>query len=232
MSQSRVLVVDDDPMVVDVLGRYLVRDGFAVSTAHDGASALDQARRLPPELVILDVLLPVIDGLAVCRALRAKSRMSILLLSARHDEATKIRGFSLGADDYVVKPFSPREVLARVQALLRRASAVARATAGAELCFDGLRINVDYHRVERDGRAIELTAREFDLLLYLARQPRRVFTNDQLLDAVWGYDFAVEPGTVAVHMHRLRKKLERDPSHLCYLKTVYGVGYKFDPDAA
>ncbi|MGI8915259.1 MAG: winged helix-turn-helix domain-containing protein [Chloroflexota bacterium] len=181
--------------------------------------------------MILDVLLPDVNGLAVCQALRAKSRVAILLLSARGDEASKIRGFRLGADDYVVKPFSPREVLARVQALIRRANIVAGATM-AELCFPDLGIDVARRRVERDGQVIQVTAREFDLLLHLARRPRRIFTNNELLDDVWGCDCAIEPGTVTVHMHRLRNKLERNPAHPRYLKTVLGVGYKFDPAGA
>jgi DNA-binding response OmpR family regulator len=227
--QRRVLVVDDEPMVVDVLRRYLLRDGFAVAVARDGTAALTEALQQTPDLVILDLMLPGLDGLDVCRALRRSSQVPILMVTARGEVDDRIRGLSLGADDYVVKPFSPREIVARVNAILRRADQQ-DAAGEAELHFPGLTISPALHRVERDGRSIELAGREYDLLLHLARHPRRVFSRDALLDAVWGYAFAGEPSTVTVHVRRLREKVEADPARPAYVKTVWGLGYKFDPD--
>ena len=229
--QRRVLVVDDEPMVVDVLRRYLLRDGFTVDVARDGAAALTAAAQQPPDMVILDLMLPGLDGLEVCRALRRSSQVPILMVTARGEVDDRIRGLSLGADDYVVKPFSPREIVARVNAILRRADQQ-DAAGEAELRFPGLIISPALHRVERDGRSIELAGREYDLLLHLARHPRLVFSRDALLDAVWGYAFAGEPSTVTVHVRRLREKIETDPSRPAYVKTVWGMGYKFDPDRA
>jgi DNA-binding response OmpR family regulator len=225
----RILVVDDEPMVVDVLRRYLLRDGFAVHVARDGRAALAEADRCTPDLVILDLMLPLVDGLDVCRALRRTSQVPILMVTARGEVEDRIRGLSLGADDYVVKPFSPSEIVARVHAILRRAGQ-AEAAAEPELRFPGLVIRPALHLVERDGRSIELSSREFDLLLYLARNPRLVFSRDTLLDAVWGYTFVGEPSTVTVHVRRLREKIEADPAHPAYVKTVWGMGYKFDPE--
>ena len=231
MTPARILVVDDEPMVMDVLRRYLHRDGFVVATAGDGASALGEARREMPDLVILDLMLPAIDGLAVCQALRRWSPVPILMLTARGEEADKVRGLKLGADDYVVKPFSPNEVVARVKALLRRASMGSGAPEGEELRFPGLSILPASRTVARDGVAIDVTATEFDLLLHMARHPRRVFTREQLLDALWDQEFLGEPSTITVHIRRLRMKVEVDPAQPRYLKTVWGVGYKFDPGA-
>ncbi len=230
--QRRVLVVDDEPMVVEVLQRYLQRDGFTVHTARDGADALREAQRQPPDLVILDLMLPAVDGLEVCRTLRRSSQVPILMLTARSDEADKIRGLGLGADDYVVKPFSPNELMARVKALLRRASLEPTVVSGEGLRFPGLSVDPERRLVEREGKRVELAAREFDLLLYLAKHPRRVFTRDQLLDAVWDYGFDGDASTVTVHVRRLREKIERDPSNPSYVKTVWGVGYKFEPGAS
>ncbi len=176
-------------------------------------------------------MLPGLDGLEVCRALRRSSQVPILMVTARGEVDDRIRGLSLGADDYVVKPFSPSEIVARVNAILRRAG-LKDAAGEAELRFPGLIISPALHRVERDGRSIELAGREYDLLLHLARHPRLVFSRDALLDAVWGYAFAGEPSTVTVHVRRLREKIETDPSRPAYVKTVWGMGYKFDPDRA
>lgn len=231
MPQRRVLVVDDEPMVVDVLHRYLERDGFTVEVARDGAAALAAVARNSPDLVILDLTLPAIDGLEVCRTLRLSSHVPILMLTARGEVEDRIRGLALGADDYVVKPFSPSEIVARVHAILRRANQP-DAAAGQELRFAGLTIRPALHVVERDGQGIDLAGREYDLLLHLARHPRLVFSRDTLLDAVWGYSFVGEPSTVTVHVRRLREKIEPDPAHPSYIKTVWGMGYKFDPDRA
>jgi len=229
MLQRRVLVVDDEPMVVDVLRRYLQRDGFVVEVARDGAAALQEVARSSPDLVILDLTLPTVDGLEVCRMLRLASQVPILMLTARGEVEDRIRGLSVGADDYVVKPFSPSEIVARVHAILRRASQ-ASGDGEQELRFAGLTIRPALHLVERDGRSIDLAGREYDLLVHLARHPRLVFSRDKLLDAVWGYAFVGEPSTVTVHVRRLREKIEPDPAHPSYIKTVWGMGYKFDPD--
>jgi two-component system, OmpR family, response regulator ResD len=231
VAQRRVLVVDDEPMVVDVLRRYLLRDGFAVDVARDGAAALAEVARHSPDLVILDLTLPSMDGLEVCRSLRLAGKVAILMVTARGEVEDRIRGLGMGADDYVVKPFSPSEIVARVHAILRRASQ--EETGGQrELRFSGLTIRPALHLVERDGRSVDLAGREYDLLLHLARNPRLVFSRDALLDAVWGYSFAGEPSTVTVHVRRLREKIEPDPGHPFYIKTVWGLGYKFDPDRA
>ncbi len=228
--RGRVLVVDDEPLVADVLRRYLQREGLAVDVADNGLSALRLAQAQPPDIVVLDVMLPGISGMEVCRSLRRVSAVPILMLTARGEESDKIRGLGIGADDYVVKPFSPNEVVARVKALLRRATIASNGFPGEQLQFPGIMIRPDERRVERDGTAIELASREFDLILYLARNARRVFTRDQLLDAVWGYTFSGEPSTVTVHVRRLREKVEPDPARPRYIKTVWGTGYKFDPD--
>jgi two-component system, OmpR family, response regulator ResD len=231
VAQRRVLVVDDEPMVVDVLRRYLLRDGFAVDVARDGAAALAEVARHSPDLVILDLTLPSMDGLEVCRSLRLAGKVAILMVMARGEVEDRIRGLGMGADDYVVKPFSPSEIVARVHAILRRAS---QADTGVqqELRFPGLTVRPALHLVERDGRSVDLAGREYDLLLHLARNPRLVFSRDTLLDAVWGYSFAGEPSTVTVHVRRLREKIEPDPAHPFYIKTVWGLGYKFDPNRA
>lgn len=231
MTGARILVVDDEPMVVDVLRRYLARDGFSVDVARDGRAALSEVRRSPPDIVVLDLMLPGLDGLSVCQAIRRSSHVPILMLSARGDEADKIRGLGLGADDYVVKPFSPNEIVARVKALLRRSQQTSAAESAGDLRFPGLVVRPAMRRVERDDRAIELTAREFDLLQFLVRHPRQVFTREQLLDRVWEQSFDGDLSTVTVHIRRVREKIERDPTRPRWLKTVWGVGYKFEPDA-
>jgi DNA-binding response OmpR family regulator len=223
----RVLVVEDEPMVAEVVERYLRRDGYSVRIAHDGHAALADATTYAPHLVVLDVMLPGIDGLEVCRLLRQRSSLPVIMLTARTEEVDKLVGLGVGADDYVTKPFSPRELAARVAAVLRRARETTFDT--ASLCFDGLRLDERARVAEDERGVIALTAREFDLLLHLAKHPRQVFTRDQLMDAVWDYAFAGDLSTVTVHMRRLRAKLERDPSKPRFLKTVWGVGYKFEP---
>jgi DNA-binding response OmpR family regulator len=224
----RVLVVDDEPIVTEVIERYLRREGFAVTLAADGLRGLELARSLAPDIVILDLMLPKLDGLEVCRTLRAESGVPIILLTAKGEETDKILGLGLGADDYVVKPFSPGELVARVKAVLRRAQASPSADAGA-LRFGDLRIVPRQRRVEVAGRPLDLTAKEFDLLYFLARQPGQVFTREQLLDQVWDYQYVGDASTVTVHVRRLREKLESDPVRPRWVKTVWGVGYKFEP---
>jgi DNA-binding response OmpR family regulator len=222
-----VLVVDDDAGVRDVVCRYLARDGWATVQAADGPSALAEAERSAPALVVLDVMLPGLDGLEVCRRLRARGDVPVILLTARAVESDRVVGLELGADDYVVKPFSPRELAARVRAVLRRGAPVAAASERLER--GGLRMDRALHEAHLDGVPVRLTAREFDLLWFLAGHPRHVFSRDQLLDRVWGHLPAVETGTVAVHVRRLREKLETDPSRPERIQTVWGVGYRFVP---
>ncbi len=227
----RVLVVEDETMVAEVVERYLRRDGYDVDVAYDGHAALDAFQRLAPDLVVLDVMLPGIDGLEVCRRIREQGSTPVILLTARDREADKINGLALGADDYVTKPFSPRELVARVEAVLRRAGATdsgAGAPPRGELRFGELAIDPITRGVHLRGASVGLTAREFDLLLYFAQHPGRVFTREQLMDAIWDRDFEGDAGTVTVHVRRLRTKIEQDASRPAYLRTVWGVGYKFE----
>src|SRR3990172_9326492 len=228
MSQERILVVEDEPMVAEVVERYLRRDGHDVRVVHDGVAALEAFDRFQPDLVVLYLMLPGVDGTEVCRRVRARSQTPVIMLTARGEEVDKLLGLGIGADDYITKPFSPRELAARVKAVLRRATPQSKVD-GDWLRFDDLRINGRARTVE-DGRgAINLTAREFDLLFHLARYPGQVFSREQLMDSVWDYEFAGDASTVTVHMRRLRAKLEVDPSRPRHLKTVWGVGYKFEP---
>jgi len=222
---STVLVVDDEPLVLDVVSRYLERDGHRVVTAADGDGALRMIEQEDPSLVLLDVMLPgKTDGLDICRWIRASSDLPVILLTARGDEADRIVGLDLGADDYVTKPFSPREVASRVKTVLRRAH---DGPAPRERLSVG-RLELDAARREarRNGEPLGLTAKEFDLLWFLAANPNRVFSRDQLMARVWGYSAALETGTVTVHIRRLREKLEADPSRPQLLETVWGVGYR------
>jgi DNA-binding response OmpR family regulator len=225
---AKILVVDDEPTLVATLDYNLRREGHEVVIARDGEAALEQASQSQPDLVLLDVMLPKVDGLEVCRAIRAESKVPIIILSAKDEESDKVLGLGLGADDYVAKPFSPRELVARVQAVLRR-SATAPTEPGDQVRFGGLKISPKGRLVEIDGRAVELTAKEFDLLYFLARSPGQVFSREQLLDQVWDYHFAGDASTVTVHVRRLREKVEADPVRPRWVKTVWGVGYKFDP---
>jgi DNA-binding response OmpR family regulator len=224
---TTVLVVDDEPIVREVVVRYLEREGYRTIEAGDGDSARDLVERESPALVVLDVMLPGTDGLALCRWIRATSDLPVILLTARGEEADRIVGLELGADDYVTKPFSPRELAARVRTVLRRTGLPAEPTQRIEL--DGLAIDAATREVVKAGRPLMLTAREFDLLWFLASHPRRVFSRGQLMDRVWGYEAAVDTGTVTVHVRRLREKIEDDPAHPTRLETVWGVGYRLVP---
>jgi DNA-binding response OmpR family regulator len=231
MSGETILVVDDEPTIVEVVELYLRREGFAVVTAADGNAALAALERQRPDLIILDLMLPGVSGLELTARLRATGGPPIIMLTARGDETDRIVGLELGADDYVVKPFSPRELVARVRAVLRRGSqAVALAAAPSApdpvITLGGLRLDTAARSVALDGRPVTLTAREFDLLAFLMQHPGQVFTREQLLDHVWGYTFASDLSTVTVHVRRLREKIERDPASPIYLQTVWGVGYR------
>jgi DNA-binding response OmpR family regulator len=225
----RILVVDDEPMVTEVVERYLLSDGFEVSTAGDGLQGLSLARNWSPDLIVLDVMLPSKDGLEVCRTLRKETEVPIIMLTARGEETDRIVGLEIGADDYIVKPFSPRELVARIKAVLRRTASDPHARQDSdELRFPGLAINPRTRQVEVDGQSVSLTAREFDLMFFLASHPGQVFTRDQLMNDVWDYTFAGDSSTVTVHVRRLREKIETDPMRPRMIKTVWGVGYKFE----
>jgi two-component system alkaline phosphatase synthesis response regulator PhoP len=233
MQSATILVVDDEPPILDLIVSYLRADGFQVYTALDGPTALAQARAVRPDLIVLDVMLPGMDGLEVCRRIQQEFDVYVLMLTARSEEIDKIVGLSVGADDYLTKPFSPRELVVRVKAILRRSRASARA--GREptlperpaLHFDEVQIDPERREVWREGSQIDLTPREFDLLYALADQPGRVFNRDQLLERVWGHDFAGIDRVVDVHIGLLRRKLEDDPANPAIIQTVRGVGYKF-----
>jgi DNA-binding response OmpR family regulator len=224
---AKILVVDDEPNIREVVGLYLRRDGHAVVSAADGEEAMDVFRRESPDLVVLDLMLPKVGGIEVCRRMSAERRVPLIMLTARGEEEDRIVGLSVGADDYVVKPFSPRELAARVSAVLRRTVEVAPEPEGVTLTFGDLRIEPATRLVTVGGRPVTLTAREFDLLHHMAAHPRRVFTRDQLMEAVWGYAFSADTSTVTVHVRRLREKLEANPAEPRYLETVWGVGYRF-----
>ena len=231
MNGQHILIVDDEPNVGDVLGIYLRRENFSASIARDGTAALAEIERQPPDLLILDVMLPHVDGLQIVRRLREveSSDVPILILSAKTEESDRILGLEMGADDYVTKPFSPREVVTRVKAMLRRTK---NTTIAVEkpATFGRLHIDPRTREVRLDGQLCNLTTKEFDLLWFLARHPRQVFTRDQLLEHVWGFAEYVDPSTVTVHVRRLREKIETDPSKPQFVQTVWGVGYKFEPD--
>ena len=222
----RVLVVDDEPHIRTVLRRYLEVDGFAVTEAADGKAALAAFRENPPDLVLLDVMLPGIDGLEVLRQLRTVSDAYVILVTARAEEVDKLVGLGVGAEDYVTKPFSPREVTARVKAVLRRDRGD-RAGKDARLCFAGLMVDLAGHEVEVNGASVALSSLEFDLLAALARAPARVFSRAQLLQQVWGYEFYGDERVVDVHIRSLRARLGDDASDPHLIATVRGVGYKF-----
>lgn len=225
-----VLVVDDDPNVVEVLSRYLEREGYRVASTGDGKLALEMALDVLPDLVVLDLMLPGMDGLEVCRRLRQVAPIPVIMLTARGDESDRLVGLELGADDYVSKPFSPREVVARVKAVLRRATQAPVVAADvAPLVARDLTVDARSRECHLRAEPVALTAREFDLLVFLMRQPRKVFRREELLEQVWGYTYG-DTSTVTVHMRRLREKIEDDPSAPKFLTTVWGVGYRFEDD--
>jgi len=224
---ATVLVVDDEPIVREVVVRYLEREGYETLEADDGDDARTLLERESPDLVVLDVMLPGTDGLELCRWIRARSELPVILLTARGEEADRIVGLELGADDYVTKPFSPRELAARVRTVLRRVHA--GGPESERLTFGEVELDALTRDVRKSGTEVRLTAKEFDLLWFLASHPRRVFGRDQLMSRVWGYEAALDTGTVTVHVRRLREKIEDDPSTPQHLQTVWGVGYRIVP---
>jgi DNA-binding response OmpR family regulator len=237
---GRIVVVDDDPTVADVVGRYLVRDGHTVECIHDGKEALRRILELRPDLVVLDLMLPGMDGLEVCRRLRERWPVPVVMLTALGDETNRLAGFEFGADDYVTKPFSPRELAMRVRSVLRRARGggldgrsgdPAQPGPAQRIADRDLEVDLAAHEVRISGKLVQLTSREFDLLVFLLRNPRQAFTREQLLAEVWGWSFG-DTSTVTVHVRRLREKLEEDPTLPRRIVTVWSVGYRYEPEPA
>ena len=227
MSQ-KVLVVEDDNNIAELLRLYLQKDGFEVSHAADGGKAVEMAKEIQPDLVLLDIMLPVMDGWQVCRELRKTMKMPIIMLTAKGETEDKVSGLEMGADDYIVKPFEVKELLARVHAVLRRTGDDGKPKS-KKLTFDKLVINLDSYELIVDGKKIDTPPKEMELLYHLAATPNRVYTRNQLLDEVWGFDYFGDSRTVDVHIKRLREKLE-GVSNKWTLKTVWGVGYKFEAE--
>ena len=222
-----VLVVEDDRNIADLLQMYLEKEGYAVTVAHDGGQGLAKFQAIKPDLVLLDVMMPVMDGWSVCKAIRAESTTPIIMLTAKGELNDKVQGLKAGADDYVTKPFEMREVLARIEAVLRRAGGMTTEVKARRLTFDKLTIDMDSFELTVDGKKVDTPPKEMELLFYLASSPNRVYTRNQLLDEVWGFDYFGDSRTVEVHVKRLREKLE-GVSENWSLKTVWGVGYKFE----
>jgi two-component system response regulator ResD len=224
---SCVLVVDDEPIVRDVVIRYLEDAGYSTMQAGDGLAARALLEEKTPSVVVLDLMMPGMDGLELCRWIRARSDVPVIMLTALGEETDRIVGLELGADDYITKPFSPRELTVRIKAVLRRTTA--GAAKAERLVAGAIEIDSATREVSRDGQAVRLTATEFDLLWFLMSHPRRVFSRQQLMESVWGYQASFDTGTVTVHIRRLREKIEPDPSAPDHLTTVWGVGYRFEP---
>jgi two-component system, OmpR family, alkaline phosphatase synthesis response regulator PhoP len=232
-AMKRVLVIEDDKDIVELVRYNLEKDGYQVVASSDGATGLAQIRKAPPDILILDLMLPKLSGLEICKEVRkdvSLNRLPILILTAKGEEADRVVGLELGADDYVTKPFSPRELGARIKALLRRTEPATPSEKPIE--FGVLRIDPAAYRVTRSGKAVPMSTLEFRLLYFLAARPNRVFTRDQLLDAVWGTDRFVTPRSVDVYVRRLREKIEPDPQHPAFMKTIRGAGYLFETRAS
>jgi len=226
---AKILVVDDEPKILKVVEHTLRREGYEIFTAADGEEAVEMAERLKPDLIVLDLMLPKLNGFEVCRKIKSRQDVPIIILSARGDEVDKIMGFTLGVDDYQTKPFSPAELALRVKAVLRRSVSSADSRQDKDvLVFDGLEVNRKTREVKSHGRPVELTAKEFELLWLLASHPNQVFSRDQLLERIWDISFFGDENTVTVHVRRLREKIEKDPGQPGFVKTVWGVGYKFE----
>jgi DNA-binding response OmpR family regulator len=229
---GRIMVVDDDATVSDVVGRYLMRDGHQVDCVQDGYEALRRIEREPPDLIVLDLMLPGIDGLEVCRRIREHWPIPVVMLTALGEETNRVVGFESGADDYVTKPFSPRELALRVRSVLRRARGGGMGVPSLSVICDGdLTVDLGAHEARIGAALLTLTSREYDLLVFLMRHQRQAFTREQLLEHVWNWSFG-DTSTVTVHVRRLREKLERDPMLPQRIVTVWGVGYRYEPEAA
>lgn len=229
MSEEIILVVEDEPSISEVVGLYLQRAGYRVIFAKDGLEAQVNIESRPPDLIVMDLMLPVINGFELTRWLREKSNIPIIMLTARRDEIDRITGLEMGADDYVIKPFSPQELVSRVRAVLRRSNIVKTEVRDKPIIFPSLIIDPQTRLITIDENEINLTAKEFDTLWLLTQHPRQVFSRSQILENVWGISDYIDPSTVTVHIRRLREKIEVDPSDPQHLITVWGVGYKFEP---
>jgi DNA-binding response OmpR family regulator len=225
---NRILVVEDEKIVSEVVERYLRLDGYDVRVAGDGAQAMEMAGEWQPDLVVLDLMLPKIDGLEVCRRLRQSRDVPIIMLTAKGDETDRIVGLELGADDYIVKPFSPRELVARVKSVLRRTKASTDEKSDSSIHYGDMVIDPVSREVICRDETVSLTGKEFDLLYFLASHPNQVFTREQLMNGVWDFSYSAEYGTITVHIRRLRAKIEADPLKPRFIKTLWGVGYKFE----
>jgi DNA-binding response OmpR family regulator len=229
---KRILIIEDEKALASLLSDYLSADGFTVEFRADGTSGLQAALSGSFDLVLLDLMLPGMDGFEVCRRLRQEADVPVLILSARREDGDKIRGLGLGADDYVVKPFSPAELVARVKSHLARYERLTGRTRADRWIADGpLSVNIEARRVRKNETEVSLTAKEFDLLLLFIRNPDRAFSREEIYSRIWGDDLYVDPSNIAVHVRRLREKIEDDPSHPLHVETVWGVGYRWKPQA-
>ncbi len=226
-TKTRILIVDDEPNICELIRLYVEKEGYEAVIACDGARAVERFKAISPDMVLLDIMLPVRDGWQVCRDIRAVSDVPIIMLTAKGETFDKVLGLELGADDYIVKPFEPKELLARIKAVLRRSEGKATADEQEGLEFDGLKIGYETYEIYLDGKKIEMPPKEFELLYFLAKNKNKVFTRDQLLDEIWGYEFFGDSRTVDVHIKRVREKIECEDRNW-NLKTVWGVGYKFE----
>lgn len=229
MALDKVLIADDDKNICDLLRLYLEKEGYSVILSHDGEEAVVKFNALKPDIVLLDVMLPGLDGWQVCREIRKKSNIPILMITAKSDTFDKVLGLELGADDYIVKPFDSKEVIARIKAVVRRTGQSPAEMEVREVRYDKLSVNMTRYELKVDGKVVDAPPKELELLFYLASNPNRVYTRDQLLDEVWGFEYYGDSRTIDVHIKRLREKLE-GVSDKWELKTVWGVGYKFETD--
>ncbi len=230
MSKTTVLIVDDEKNICELIRLYVEKEGFLTSVAYDGKTAVERVREIKPDIVLLDIMLPEKDGWEVCREIRAFSNVPVIMITAKGEVFDKVLGLELGADDYIDKPFEPKELIARIKAVLRRfeQNATEKETAD-ELRFDGLVINQERYEVYLDGERLEMPPKEFELLHFLAKNANKVYTRNQILDEIWGYDFFGDTRTVDVHIKRIREKIEREENdNQWQLKTIWGVGYKFE----
>ncbi|MBQ7958719.1 MAG: response regulator transcription factor [Oscillospiraceae bacterium] len=227
MALEKILVVDDDINICELLRIYLEKEGYTVILAHDGEKGIEKFNATKPDVILLDIILPVMDGWQVCREIRKKSNVPILMVTAKSETFDKVLGLELGADDYIVKPFDAKEVVARIKAVYRRAGQTAPETESKEVSYDKLQVNMTRYELKVDGKVLDTPPKELELLFYLASNPNRVYTRDQLLDEVWGFEYYGDSRTIDVHIKRLREKLE-GVSEKWVLKTVWGVGYKFE----
>jgi DNA-binding response OmpR family regulator len=229
MTADLILIVEDEPSIAEVVGLYLRRSGYEVIFAEDGLEAQKKIETQSPDLVVMDLMLPVIDGFELTRWVRDQGDIPIIMLTARRDEVDRIAGLEMGADDYIIKPFSPQEVVSRVRAVLRRTNPKLEDSSEKPLTFASMIIDPQTRLVTINNKEITLTAKEFDTLWLLAQHPRQVFTRNHVLERVWGISDFIDPSTVTVHIRRIREKIEQDPSNPEHLLTVWGVGYKFEP---